>query len=108
MAASRTAPVVLPVDVIGLGAALPDRVVTNDDLSEVLDTNDEWIRTRTGIRQRHMASPHETTGTLGLAAARGALADAGVDPADIGAVVLATSRSRAPVSSRRSASQRRS
>lgn len=84
-------PVVLPVDVLGLGTALPERVVTNDDMSQWLETSDEWIASRTGIRQRHFAGPGETTGTLGLAAARAALADAGVDAAAVGAVVLATS-----------------
>lgn len=83
-------PVVLPVDVLGLGGALPARVVTNDDLSEVLETDDEWISTRTGIRERRFASPEETTGTLALDASRAALADADVDAGDLGAVVLAT------------------
>lgn len=87
---AATVPVVLPVDVLGIGAALPERVVTNDDLAAVLETSDEWIRTRTGIRERRIAAPDETTGTLALAAARAALADAQVDAATLGAVVLAT------------------
>jgi 3-oxoacyl-[acyl-carrier-protein] synthase III len=79
-----------PVAIAGLGVRLPDRVVTNDDLAQVLDTSDEWIRTRTGIRQRHVAAPEEATSDLAAAAARDALADAGLDSADLTAVIVAT------------------
>ncbi len=79
-----------PVAIAGLGARLPDRVVTNDDLAEVLDTSDEWIRTRTGIRERHVAAPEEATSDLATAAARDALRDAGLAATDLAAVIVAT------------------
>ncbi|MDZ4139081.1 MAG: beta-ketoacyl-ACP synthase III [Erythrobacter sp.] len=76
--------------IIGTGSALPRRIVTNAELAERVDTSDEWIVERTGIRQRHIAEPDETTATLATAAARAALADAGVDASSIGLIVLAT------------------
>lgn len=76
--------------ILGTGSALPRRIVTNAELAERVDTSDEWIVERTGIRQRHIAEPDETTATLAIAAARAALADAGVEAASIGLIVLAT------------------
>lgn len=76
--------------ILGTGSALPRRVVTNAELAERVDTSDEWITARTGIRQRHVAGPDETTATLATAAARAALADAGVDASSIDLIVLAT------------------
>ncbi|MFO6429131.1 beta-ketoacyl-ACP synthase III [Erythrobacter sp. W302b] len=76
--------------ILGTGSALPRRVVTNAELAERVDTSDEWITARTGIRQRHVAGEDETTATLATAAARAALADAGVDAASIDLIVLAT------------------
>lgn len=76
--------------VLGTGSALPRRIVTNAELAERVDTSDEWIVARTGIRQRHIAGDDETTSTLAIAAARAALADAGVEAGDIGLIVLAT------------------
>ena len=76
--------------ILGTGSALPRRIVTNAELAERVDTSDEWIVERTGIRQRHIAEPDETTATLATAAARAALADAGVDASSIGLIVLAT------------------
>ncbi len=75
---------------LGTGSALPAQVVTNDDLAARVDTSDEWIIERTGIRQRYIAGEGETTATLATAAARAALADAGVDASSIGLIVLAT------------------
>lgn len=75
---------------LGTGSALPRRVVTNADLASRVDTSDEWIVERTGIRQRHIAEADETTATLATAAARAALADAGVEASSIGLIVLAT------------------
>ncbi len=75
---------------LGTGSALPRRVVTNAELSERVETSDEWITARTGIRQRHVAEPDETTATLATAAARAALADAGIEASSIGLIVLAT------------------
>lgn len=76
--------------IAGSGSFLPGRVLTNDELAERVDTSDAWIRERTGIRQRHIASEGETTASLGEAAARRALDDAGLTPADIDLVVVAT------------------
>ncbi len=76
--------------ILGTGSALPRRVVTNAELAERVDTSDEWITARTGIRQRYIADSDETTSTLAIAAARAALADAGVDASSIGLIVLAT------------------
>jgi len=75
----------------GCGGYLPERVVTNDELSRTVDTSDEWIRERTGIRQRHFAGKHETAAFMGTAAARAALADAGATACDVDAIILATS-----------------
>jgi 3-oxoacyl-[acyl-carrier-protein] synthase-3 len=75
----------------GCGGCLPERIVTNDELARTVDTTDEWIRERTGIRQRHFAGKHETCAFMGTAAARAALADAGATTADVDAIILATS-----------------
>jgi 3-oxoacyl-[acyl-carrier-protein] synthase-3 len=77
--------------VLGCGSYLPSKVVTNADLSRMVDTSDEWIVQRTGIRERHIAADGETTSQMGLKAAHAALAAAGVDAASIDLVVLATS-----------------
>jgi 3-oxoacyl-[acyl-carrier-protein] synthase-3 len=77
--------------VLGCGSYLPSRVVSNADLSRMVDTTDEWIVQRTGIRERRVAADGETTSGMGLAAARAALAAAGVDARSIDLVVLATS-----------------
>jgi 3-oxoacyl-[acyl-carrier-protein] synthase III len=76
---------------LGTGLAVPDRVVTNDDLSQVMDTSDEWIRTRTGIQQRRWVRPGETNAGLAHAATLKALEAAGLEPAAIDAIVYATS-----------------
>ena len=75
----------------GVGSALPRRIMKNTDFEGVLETSDEWIAQRTGIRQRHVASDDETTASLGEAAARAALDHAGLTPDDIDLIVLATS-----------------
>lgn len=77
--------------VAGWGMAVPDRVLSNDDLSAIVDTNDEWIVSRTGIRERRIASDRESTATLGLKAAQRALDVADVLPAEIDLIVCATS-----------------
>jgi 3-oxoacyl-[acyl-carrier-protein] synthase-3 len=77
--------------VLGCGSYLPSKVLTNADLSRMVDTSDEWIVQRTGIRERHIAADGETTSQMGLKAAHAALAAAGVDAASIDLVVLATS-----------------
>ena len=75
---------------VGTGSALPKRAVSNAELAQTVDTSDEWIVERTGIRNRHIAGEGETTSTLATEAARNALAAAGLTPADIGLIVLAT------------------
>jgi 3-oxoacyl-[acyl-carrier-protein] synthase-3 len=77
--------------VLGCGSYLPSRVVTNSDLSRMVDTTDEWITQRTGIRERRIAAEGETTSAMGIQAAQAALAAAGVDAQSIDLVVLATS-----------------
>jgi 3-oxoacyl-[acyl-carrier-protein] synthase III len=77
--------------VLGCGSYLPSRVLTNAELSRMVDTSDEWIAQRTGIRERHIAAAGETTSDMGLAAARAALAAAQVDAQSIDLIVLATS-----------------
>ncbi len=74
----------------GVGAHLPKRIMTNADLTKIVDTSDEWIVERSGILQRHIAGDDEMTSTLGIAAARQALVRAGIDPVDIDLVVCAT------------------
>ena len=76
--------------IIGTGSALPPRRVSNAELAQEVDTSDEWIVERTGIRFRHIAGPDETTGTLAAEAAKAALANAGTAAADIDLIVLAT------------------
>jgi 3-oxoacyl-[acyl-carrier-protein] synthase-3 len=74
----------------GVGAHLPKRIMTNADLTKIVDTSDEWIVERSGIRQRHIAADDELTSTLGIAASHQALVRAGIDPVDIDLVVCAT------------------
>jgi 3-oxoacyl-[acyl-carrier-protein] synthase-3 len=76
--------------VTGVGSALPKRRVTNEELAATVDTSDEWIVERTGIRSRYLASDGETTGSLATEAARRALDHAGIAATDIGLIVLAT------------------
>ncbi len=76
---------------IGAGTYLPERVVGNDELATRVETSDEWIRERTGIRQRHLAGPHETAAFMATAAARGAMDDAGVGAGEVDAILVATS-----------------
>jgi 3-oxoacyl-[acyl-carrier-protein] synthase-3 len=76
--------------VLGTGSALPERRVSNAELAEQLDTSDEWIVERTGIRFRHIAAPHETTATLAADACRAALDASGLAATDIDLIVLAT------------------
>ncbi|CAA2141528.1 beta-ketoacyl-ACP synthase III [Hyphomicrobium sp. ghe19] len=74
----------------GVGAHLPKRIVTNDDLAKIVDTNDSWIQERSGIVCRHIADENELTSDLGAAAAKQALVRAGIDPVDIDLIVCAT------------------
>src|SRR3954468_10431641 len=78
------------VSITGLGCYVPDRVVTNAELSTLVETSDEWIVERTGIRERRIAAPDEALTDLALPAARAALAEAGVEAKDIDFLVCAT------------------
>jgi len=80
----------LDVSITGLGCKVPDRVVTNDELSQYVDTSNEWIMERTGIRERRIAAPEEALSDLALPAARDALAQAGLTGADIDLIIVAT------------------
>jgi len=76
--------------IIGWGSYVPSRVLTNDDLAHMVDTSDEWIRTRTGIRERRIASLRESTATMAVEAARAALRVAGLSPAQLDLIIVAT------------------
>jgi len=76
--------------IAGTGSYLPDKVLTNADLMEFVDTSDEWIAARTGIRERHVAAEGETTGDLAFHAATRALEAAGVSAQDLDLIVLGT------------------
>ena len=80
----------MPSRIAGTGRYLPEKVLSNAELAQRVDTSDEWIRTRTGIRQRHIAAPHEATSDLALHASRAALAAAGIAPADVDVIIVAT------------------
>ena len=76
--------------IIGIGSYLPSETVSNDDLSKILDTSDEWITTRSGIKQRHRAADGETTSDIALAAAQQALGNAGITANDIDMIIVST------------------
>ena len=79
-----------PISITGIGAHVPERVVTNDELAQLVDTTDEWIVERTGIRERRIAAKDEAMSDLSLPACRQALEAAGVDPATVDLVIVAT------------------
>jgi 3-oxoacyl-[acyl-carrier-protein] synthase-3 len=76
--------------IAGTGSYLPKKIVTNHDLEKTMDTSDEWIRERTGIRQRHIAADGEQSSDMGLAAARNALEMAGIAPGEVDLIIVAT------------------
>ncbi len=78
------------IGILGTGSYAPEKILTNADLSAIVDTSDEWIFTRTGIRERHIAGDNETTSLMAAAAGRAALVDAGLTPADIDLIIVAT------------------
>ncbi len=80
-----------PVSIVGLGKYVPENIIKNDDLSKIVDTNDEWILTRTGISERHVVSGDETSVSLASKAAKDALGYAGVSAEEIDLIVVATS-----------------
>ncbi len=77
--------------ITGWGTHVPEKVLSNDDLSQIVDTNDEWIQSRTGIRQRHIASDGESTASMGALAALRALDVAGIPPSEVELIIVATS-----------------
>ncbi|MBI3966121.1 MAG: beta-ketoacyl-ACP synthase 3, partial [Chloroflexi bacterium] len=77
--------------IVGWGRYVPPKVLTNTDLEKMVETSDEWIRTRTGIRERHIAAPEESTSTMAVKAAREALQVADVHPNELDLIVVATS-----------------
>lgn len=79
------------IAITGCGSAAPESVLTNDHLAQMVDTSDEWINTRTGMRNRHIASPTESLSQLSATAAKNAIAMAGITPIDIDLIILATS-----------------
>ncbi|MFN8374625.1 MAG: beta-ketoacyl-ACP synthase III [Anaerolineae bacterium] len=90
-AASAPSPTGIYAHVVGWGMAVPDNVMTNDDLAAFIDTSDEWIRARTGIRERHIATERDSTASLGLRAAQQALDVADILPIELDLVIVATS-----------------
>ncbi|HET7370335.1 MAG TPA: beta-ketoacyl-ACP synthase III [Gammaproteobacteria bacterium] len=76
--------------IVGTGSYLPEKILTNRDLEATIDTSDEWIFSRTGIRQRHIAADSENTSDLALAASRRAITAAGIEPRQIGLIIVAT------------------
>jgi 3-oxoacyl-[acyl-carrier-protein] synthase-3 len=79
-----------PVEIAGTGVSMPDRIVTNEDFVRRLDTTNEWIVQRTGIQQRRLAEPHESTLRFATAASRAALTDAGVTAEQVDLIICAT------------------
>ena len=78
------------VSLLGIGSHVPDRVMTNDEIATMVETSDEWIAQRTGIRERRIAAPHESSASLGAEAAARALESAGIDAAELDLIVAAT------------------
>lgn len=78
------------IGILGLGKYLPEKVLTNADLEKMVDTSDEWITTRTGIKERRIAAPDQATSDLAVRAGRQALADAKLEPKDIGLIIVTT------------------
>ncbi|MEP0774889.1 MAG: ketoacyl-ACP synthase III [Acidobacteriota bacterium] len=83
--------------IAGLGTFLPEKVLTNKDFEAMIETTDEWIVTRTGMRERHVVSPGESVATVAVEAGKRALADAGVDPAEVELLIVATATPEQPI-----------
>src|SRR3954451_2971574 len=86
----RSAKTQRTVSIIGTGSYVPERVLTNDDLSKIVDTSDEWITSRTGIKERRIAAPGEQTSDMATEAALKAIEQAGIDAKDIDLILVAT------------------
>ncbi|NLG85197.1 MAG: beta-ketoacyl-ACP synthase 3 [Firmicutes bacterium] len=81
---------VISAGILGVGAGIPEGILTNADLEKMVETSDEWIRTRSGIRERRIAPPEIAASDLALLAGRDALADAGIEPAALDLIIVAT------------------
>ena len=81
----------IPVSIKGIGKSLPEKVISNDDLSAILDTNDEWISSRTGIKERRVVSGNESASDLAYKASLNALENAGLDKTELDMIIAATS-----------------
>jgi 3-oxoacyl-[acyl-carrier-protein] synthase III len=97
MTALRIAPGVTATRILGIGSAQPERVVTNDDLSKVMDTNDAWIRERVGIVERRFGTEKDTVVSMAVEAGAKAIAAAGLTPADLDTVIVANCTTTAPI-----------
>ena len=86
----------IPVKLSALGIYVPTKVMTNHDIAKIVDTSDEWIRTRTGIIERRIAAPEESTSTLAIAASKQVLSKRGIDPLEVEMVLVATMMPDAP------------
>ncbi|MCZ6699222.1 MAG: 3-oxoacyl-ACP synthase, partial [Planctomycetota bacterium] len=80
----------MPVKISGTGRFLPEKILTNKDFEALVSTTDQWIRERTGIKERHIAGEGESTATMAAEASRNALADAGLKPTEIDMIIVAT------------------
>ena len=83
--------------ILGFGGYQPDKVVTNDDLAKLVDTNDEWIRSRVGIQSRRIAADDETVADIAEAAGAKALAASGLEPSEVDLVIVATCSPEVPL-----------
>ena len=81
----------IPLRIAGVGYALPEKVITNDDLTQLYETSDEWIYTRTGIKERRVVSGEENAIDLGFEASKNAIAKAGINPEEIDLILAASS-----------------
>jgi 3-oxoacyl-[acyl-carrier-protein] synthase-3 len=97
MTALRIAPGVPGSRILGIGSAQPERVVTNDELSMIMDTNDEWIRERVGIAERRFAGEKDTVVSMAVEAGSKAIAAAGLSPTDLDTVIVANCTTTAPI-----------
>src|SRR3954468_15570635 len=97
MSTLRLAPAVQGTRILGIGSTQPERVVTNDDLSKVMDTTDQWIRERVGIVEGRFAEKDESAEDMAVVAGSKALADAGLAPTDVDTVIVATCTSTVPI-----------
>jgi len=97
MSTLRLAPAVQGTRILGLGSAQPERVVTNDDLSQVMDTNDQWIRERVGIVERRFGDEKDTVVSMAVEAGSKAIAAAGLAPSDLDTVIVANCTTKKPI-----------